>query len=76
MSADHRTPPYGYPDDPPCEECGAAGGIRCFNDCPTGGEPFTTQSDVKSSGPGLSDAASDVASPLGRENADARDQHH
>ena len=38
---DARTPPFGYPDDPPCEDCGAPGGVRCRLDCPTGlGEPY------------------------------------
>ncbi len=31
-----RTPPFGYFDDPPCEDCGAPGGTRCKLDCPTG----------------------------------------
>jgi hypothetical protein len=36
---EYRTPPYGYPGDPPCEDCGAAGGVACFLTCPTGGDP-------------------------------------
>jgi hypothetical protein len=27
---------FGYPSDPPCEDCGAPAGIACTIDCPSG----------------------------------------